>query len=196
MTEKEKAMAGYLYDANYDKSLVQERMNCKDLCHQFNLCMPSDIEKQQELLQKIIGKVHGSFTITAPFWCDYGYNIEIGDNFYTNHNCVILDGAKVTFGNNIFIAPNCCFSTAGHPLDAEQRNQGLEIALPITVGDNVWIGADVTILPGVSIGNNTIIGAGSIVNKDIPAGVIAVGNPCKPIRKITEKDRYKYKKVD
>ena len=139
-----------------------------------------------------MGKTGQRFCITAPFWCDYGCNIEIGENFYTNHNCVILDGAKVTFGDNVFVAPNCTFSTAGHPLDAEQRNQGLEYAYPITVGDNVWFGASVTVLPGVTIGSNVVIGAGSVVNRDIPDGVVAVGNPCRVLRKITEEDKKKY----
>lgn len=130
--------------------------------------------------------------ITAPFYCDYGSNITIGNNFYTNHNCTILDGAKVTFSDNVFIAPNVVFSTAGHAIDAGQRAKGLEIALPITVGDNVWIGANISVLPGVSIGSNTIIGAGSVVNKDIPDGVIAAGVPCRVIRRITENDRQKY----
>ena len=104
----------------------------------------------------------------------------------------ILDGAKVTFGDNVFIAPNCVFSTSGHAIDSEQRGRGLEIAWPITVGDNVWIGANVSVLPGVTIGSDTIIGAGSVVNRDIPSGVIAAGNPCKVIRKITEADKQKY----
>lgn len=107
--------------------------------------------------------------IEQPFYCDYGYNIEIGENFYSNVNCVILDGAKVTFGDNVFVAPNCGFYTAGHALDAEQRIQGLEYAYPITIGNNVWIGAQVCVLPGVTIGDNTIIGAGSVVTKSIPA---------------------------
>lgn len=192
MTEREKAAAGYLYNANYDQMLLAERNACKDLCFEFNSCRPSDIEEQQRILKKIIGKIKGAFTITAPFWCDYGYNISIGENFYTNHNCIILDGAKVAFGDNVFIAPNCCFSTAGHPLDVEQRNQGLEIALPITVGNNVWIGAGVIVLPGVTIGDNTIIGAGSVVNKDIPSGVVAAGNPCRVIRAISEQDKRRY----
>ena len=110
----------------------------------------------------------------------------------SDNNVTILDGAKVTFGDNVFIAPNCVFSTAGHAIDSEQRTSGLEIALPITVGDNVWIGTNVSVLPGVTIGKNTIIGAGSVVNKDIPDGVIAVGNPCKVIREITEEDKKKY----
>ena len=143
-------------------------------------------------MKKILGKMEGMPVITAPFYCDYGINTSVGRNFYTNHNVTILDCTKVTFGDNVFIAPNCVFSTAGHAIDSEQRGRGLEIALPITVGDNVWIGANVTVLPGVTIGSNTLIGAGSVVNKDIPEGVIAVGNPCKVMRKITEEDKKKY----
>ncbi|MDE6195635.1 MAG: sugar O-acetyltransferase [Erysipelotrichaceae bacterium] len=192
MNEWDKAQKGYLYDANYDMEIIKRRTKCADLCYEFNQCKPSDIEKQREIIKNIIGCIKGNFVITAPFYCDYGSNITIGNNFYTNHNCTILDGAKVTFGDNVFIAPNCVFSTAGHPIDSSQRIQGLEIALPITVGDNVWIGANVSVLPGVSIGNNTIIGAGSVVNKDIPEGVIAAGVPCKVIRKITKDDKQKY----
>lgn len=150
------------------------------------------LKGKKELLSRILGHIGENITITAPFYCDYGFNIYVGDNFYTNHNVTILDGAKVTFGNNVFIAPNCVFSTAGHAIDSEQRNRGLEIALPITIGDSVWIGANVSVLPGVTIGSNTIIGAGSVVNKDIPEGVIAVGNPCKVLRKITAADKEKY----
>ncbi len=192
MTEWEKAQVGYLYDANYDEALVKQREACADLCYEFNNCRPSDTDKQKELLHRIIGNIKGEIVVTAPFYADYGCNISVGDNFYTNHNVTILDGAKVTFGDNVFIAPNCVFSTAGHPLDVEQRNKGLEIALPITVGDNVWIGTNVSVLPGVKIGSNTVIGAGSTVNKDIPDGVIAAGNPCKVIRKITDEDKKKY----
>ena len=192
MTEREKAQKGYLYDANYDQQIIEERTRCADLCYEFNQCRPSDTNKQKELLTKILGNMKENPVITAPFYCDYGFNISIGKNFYTNHNVTILDGAKVTFGDNVFIAPNCVFSTAGHAIDSEQRNRGLEIALPITVGDNVWIGTNVSVLPGVTIGSNTIIGAGSVVNKNIPEGVIAAGNPCKVIRKITEEDKKKY----
>lgn len=192
MTEWEKAQQGYLYDANYDKEIVEERTRCADLCYEFNLCRPSDTAKQQELLNRMLGSIKGNPVITAPFYCDYGFNITIGENFYTNHNVTILDGAKVTFGDNVFIAPNCVFSTAGHAIDSEQRAKGLEIARSITVGNNVWIGANVLVLPGVTIGSSSIIGAGSVVNKDIPEGVIAAGNPCKVIRKITEEDKKKY----
>ncbi|MCL2217874.1 MAG: sugar O-acetyltransferase [Defluviitaleaceae bacterium] len=180
MTEKEKMLAGMLYNAN-DQDLVTERLQCMDLCHEHNLLLPSSIERKREIIIKLLGKTKGSFTITAPFWCDYGYNIEIGENFYTNYNCVILDAAKVTFGDNVFIAPNCGFYTAGHPLDSERRNQSLEYAYPITIGDNVWFGGGVQVLPGVTVGNNSVIGSGSVVTKDIPSGVVAVGNPCKII---------------
>lgn len=196
MKEREKAQQGYLYDANYDKEIVEERTRCADLCYEFNLCRPSDTAKQQELLNRMLGSIKGNPVITAPFYCDYGFNITIGENFYTNHNVTILDGAKVTFGDNVFIAPNCVFSTAGHAIDSEQRAKGLEIARPITVGNNVWIGANVSVLPGVTIGSSSIIGAGSVVNKDIPEGVIAAGNPCKVIRKITEEDKKKYPVFD
>lgn len=196
MKEWEKAQQGYLYDANYDKEIVEERTRCADLCYEFNLCRPSDTAKQQELLNRMLGSIKGNPVITAPFYCDYGFNITIGENFYTNHNVTILDGAKVTFGDNVFIAPNCVFSTAGHAIDSEQRAKGLEIARPITVGNNVWIGANVSVLPGVTIGSSSIIGAGSVVNKDIPEGVIAAGNPCKVIRKITEEDKKKYPVFD
>lgn len=192
MTEGEKMRRGLLYDANNDPELLAERALCKDLCFAYNQLPPSRTEEQEALIRRLLGRTRERFCVTAPFWCDYGRNIEIGENFYTNHNCVILDGAKVTFGDNVFIAPNCVFSTAGHPLDAGQRNRGLEYAYPITVGDNVWFGASVTVLPGVRIGSNTVIGAGSVVNRDIPDGVVAVGNPCRVLRPITGEDRKKY----
>ncbi len=184
MKEKEKAKAGQLYNPNTDKEISFEIIQCKDLCHQYNQLLPSQYKEREALIGKLLGKTGGKFTIVSPFWCDYGYNIEIGDHFYANHNCVILDGAKVKFGSNVFIAPNCCFTTASHPLEVEKRNEGLEYAYPITIGNNVWIGAGVTVLAGVTIGDNTVIGAGSLVNKDIPKDVVAVGNPCKVLRKI------------
>lgn len=184
MSEKEKCRRGELYDANYDKELIAERQRCKDLCFEYNHLRPSELKQREELMGKLLGKTGRQFLIEQPFYCDYGYNIEIGENFYTNVNCVILDGAKVSFGDNVFIAPNCGFYTAGHPFDVEQRNNGLEYARPITVGNNVWIGANVSVLPGVTIGDNCVIGAGSVVTKDIPAGSLAVGNPCRVIRKL------------
>ena len=191
MTEKEKMMKQMLYDANYDKELENERDKAKDLCFQFNHLLPSNKKEQQILMEKLLGKTNGVFCIIAPFWCDYGYNIEIGKYFFANHNTVILDAAKVIFGDNVFVAPNCGFYTAGHPIDAERRNRGLEYAYPITVGDNVRIGAGVHVMPGVTIGSNVVLGGGSVVVKDIPSNSVAVGNPCKVIRSITEEDKKK-----
>ena len=209
-----KAKAGKLYDANYDAELIREREACADKTYELNQLRPSRTAEREALIRSLFGKTQKNFTIVSPFYCDYGYNIEIGENFFANMNCVILDGAKVTFGDkenffanmncvildgakvtfgdNVFIAPNCGFYTAGHPLDAERRNKGLEYAYPITVGDNVWIGANVSVLPGVSIGDNSVIGAGSVVTRSIPANVLAAGNPCRVIREITEEDKKKY----
>lgn len=192
-SEKEKAQAGKLYDANYDVELLAERVACKQKCYEFNNLSPQQIKERENIIKDLLNKTKHTFTIEPPFYCDYGYNIEIGENFFMNMNCVILDEAKVRFGDNVFIAPNCGFYTAGHPLDAEQRNKGLEYAYPITIGNNVWIGGHVCVLPGVTIGDNAVIGAGSIVTKDIPANSLAVGNPCKIIRSISESDKHKYK---
>lgn len=196
MTEKEKRDRGFLYNANYDAEIIAEINRCNDLCHAFNGLKPSERDAQREMLQQIFGSVGEHIAVNTPFWCDYGYNITVGDYFFANHNCQILDGAKVTFGDHVFIAPNCTFTTAEHALDAEQRNEGLEVALPITVGNNVWIGAGVIVLGGVHIGDNTVIGAGSVVTKDIPSGVIACGVPCKPVRVVTEADRNRYPRYE
>ena len=184
MTEKEKMLAGEIYNANYDEELIKERIEVKDKCFEYNNIKPSNIEGRTKLLKEILGKYEETFYIEQPFICDYGYNIEIGKNFYANHNLVILDGNKVEFGDNVFVAPNCAFYTAGHPLDYKERNKGLEYAKPIKVGNNVWIGGNVTVLLGVSIGDNVVIGAGSVVTKDIPSNVIAVGNHCRVIKEI------------
>lgn len=183
-TEKEKMLQGLLYDANYDESLKAERIKCKVLCQKYNNLQYDNFEEKNSILKQILGKTKNSFLIEPNFYCDYGYNIEIGENFYSNHNLVILDPAKVIFGDNVFIGPNCGFYTASHPLEAEERNKGIEMAKPIKVGNNVWFGGSVTVLPGVTIGDNCVVGAGSVVVKDIPANSVAVGNPCKLIRTI------------
>lgn len=186
MTEKEKCRLGLLYDANYDKELLADRGRVKERLYDYNRLRPSQQEERTQLLKSILGKTGNNLIMEPPFACDYGYNIEVGENFYANVNLVILDGAKVTIGDNAFIAPNVGIYTAGHPLDAKQRNQGLEYARPVTIGHNVWIGAGVSILPGVTIGDNAVIGAGSVVTKDIPASVLAVGNPCRVVREIDQ----------
>lgn len=184
MNEKEKMLKGFLYDANYDKSLIEERNKCKILCSKYNNLPYENFKERKDVLKKIIGKFKENFTIEPYFWCDYGYNIEIGENFYSNHNLVILDPAKVKFGNNVFIGPNCGFYTAGHPLEVDIRNKGLEYAKEINVGDNVWFGGNVCVMPGVNIGSNSTIAAGSVVVKDIAPNSIAAGVPCRAIKKI------------
>lgn len=193
MTEKEKIGLGILYDANYDQQLIAEREAAAELCYELNHLRPSQTDRADALLTRLLGKRGRNCMILPDFWCDYGYNIEVGENFFANHGCVMLDGARIKFGDNVFIAPQCGFHTAGHPLDVERRNRGLEYALPITVGDNVWIGAGVQVMPGVTIGSDTVIAGGSVVVKDIPSGVLAAGNPCRVIRELSDTDRLKYK---
>lgn len=191
MTEKEKMEKLKLYNANKDKELLYMRMDCKSLCQEYNNTPVKDLEKRDELMKKIIKNIGDDFFIEPDFWCDFGYRITIGDNFYANHNLIILDAGGVSFGNNVMIGPNCGFHTSGHPIDFERRNEGLEYAYPIKVGNNVWFGAGVQVMPGVTIGDNVVVGSGSIVTKDIPENSVAAGNPCKVLRKITEEDKLK-----
>lgn len=182
MTEKEKMLAGKLYDSS-DKQLVDELIKAKKLCNQYNNLDVEDIEKGNKIIKQLFSKTGKNFMIMPNFYCDYGFNIEIGENFYSNHNLVILDANKVTFGNNVKIGPNCGFYTSGHPMDKETRRT-VEFAKPIKIGNDVWIGGNVCVMPGVTIGDNAVIGAGSVVTKDIPSNVVAVGNPCKVIKEI------------
>lgn len=177
LTEKEKMLSGELYNAS-DSELIKDRSIAKDICFAYNNLTPSEVFRRREIIKTLFGKIGVEFLIEQNFWCDYGYNIVCGENFYINHNCVILDCAKVEFGNNVWIGPNCGFYTAGHPTEIDLRNEGLEYAKPISVGNNVWIGGNVIVLPGVSIGSNVTIGAGSVVTHDIPSNTIAYGNPC------------------
>ena len=192
-TEKEKMISGLAYNA-FDTELFQERQRAKEMIFDYNAMRPKEIKKRNGILKTLFGKTSGRFFIEPPFRCDYGYNIEIGENFYANYNLIILDCAKVSIGNNVLIAPNVGIYTAGHPVHPDVRNEEYEHALPITIGNNVWIGGNVVINPGVSIGDNTVIGSGSVVTKNIPQDVVAVGNPCKVLRKITEKDKMGYYK--
>ena len=192
MTEKPIVPVGCFFKGSYNPAYEKEIEKGKDKCYRYNLLHPNDRAAQRALLGELFGKTGEEITVMPPFWCDYGYNIEVGERFYANHNTVIQDGAKVIFGNDVFIGPNCCFTTAEHALDPEMRREGVEIAKPITIGNNVWIGAGSVILAGASVGDNSVIGAGSVVKKPIPSGVVAVGVPCRPIRKITEQDRRAY----
>lgn len=177
---------GKLYDANFDERIVKARQISQELCHRFNQLSPSQEAERDELLTELLGKKGEGVVIVAPFYCDYGTNVEIGDRSFLNTGCVILDGAKVKIGHDVFVAPNCGFYTASHPLAVAPRVKGLEYAHPITIGDNVWIGGNVTILPGVTIGEGAVIGAGSVVTKDIPPYALAYGNPCRVVRIINQ----------
>lgn len=188
MTEKEKMKLGLWYDANFDKELVEERLVAEDLCFELNNIRPKETEKRNAILQELIPDLGENCTILSPFITDYGCYSHIGHDTFINHNAYLMDGGGITIGHHCFIGPNCGMYTAIHPTLAKERNKGLEKALPIVIGDNCWIGADVTILPGVTIGSNSIIGAKSVVTKDIPDNVIAVGNPCRVLRPITEDD--------
>ncbi|CEP64008.1 acetyltransferase LALA0_S10e00144g [Lachancea lanzarotensis] len=188
MSQTERIIPGKLYNPN-DEVYVQGRKKAKSRIHEFNNVHPDNEELRENLMRSLFGSCAGSFLIEQPFYCDYGSNIHIGDNMYSNHNLTILDVVDVRIGNNVFFGPNVGLYTAGHPLDAQRRIDGLEFALPITIEDNVWIGGSVTVLPGVTIGKNSVIAAGGVVVKDIPEGVVAVGNPCKVLREINERDK-------
>ncbi|MEH7177097.1 sugar O-acetyltransferase [Neobacillus vireti] len=188
MSEKDK-MLNQEYYISWDKELVEERERAKDLLFEFNNFKPSKRYERNQIIQKLFHSIGENAWIESPFNCDYGYNITVGDNFYANTNCTILDCAKVTIGNNVLIGPNVSLYTPNHAVNADERKEGYERSLPINIGDNVWISGSVTIVPGVTIGDNTIIGAGSVVTKDIPANVIAAGVPCRVIRSITDGDK-------
>ncbi|WP_066872051.1 sugar O-acetyltransferase [Clostridium mediterraneense] len=190
-TEKQKMLDGDLY-FSFGEELFNERQFAKEIIFDFNNLRPQEVEKRNELLKKLLGSYGEKFFIEPPFRCDYGYNISIGENFYSNYNLVILDCARVTIGDNVLIGPNVNLFAAGHPVDVDLRLKEFEYAFPINIGNNVWIGGGVTINAGVNIGDGTVIASGSVVTKDIPANVVAGGNPCKVIRKIDENDKRRY----
>ena len=181
-----------------DEAVFEQQKKCRQILQKLNFMDRSDFDGIAEVVKELLGKSEGAF-INPPFYCDYGFNIEIGKRFFANYNCTILDVAKVKIGDNCLFGPNVSLFTAGHPVHPDTRNSGYEYGKEITVGDNVWIGGNTVVCPGVNIGNNVVIGAGSVVTKDIPEWSIAAGNPCKVIRKITEEDRrklYKDEEID
>lgn len=188
MSEKEKMHKGEYY-LGWDKELTEEREKAKNLLFQFNNLRPALRTEGEKIIRELFGKAGDNCWIEPPFFCDYGYNITVGDNFYANTNCCILDCAKVALGNNVLLGPNVGIYTPEHAFDSEERAKGYERALPVEIGDNVWICGGVTIRGGVKIGSNSIIGAGSVVIRDIPDNVVAAGNPARVIRKITAQDR-------
>ena len=198
MNQKERMLAGLPYKAWLD-GLAEERLENKKRIYKYNNLPPEAEKEQEELIKEILGKTGENVHIEAPFHCDYGYNIEVGENFFANYNLTVLDVGKVRIGKNAQIAPNVSIYTAGHPIHPESRNSGYEYGIEVTIGDNVWIGGNVCIMPGVTVGDNVVIGAGSVVTKDIPDSVIAVGNPCRVVRAITDDDRdfyYRDRRVD
>ncbi len=184
MTEKEKMLAGEVYCA-IDPQLLKELAEAREVIHDYNLLRPSENKKKLELLKRLLGHIgDDKVIINQPFRCDYGKQISIGKCFFANFNFTILDEAPVTIGDECFVGPNVSIYTACHSTDPVERNTRQEWAKPVTIGNNVWIGGSVTILPGVSIGDNVSIGAGSVVVNDIPSNTIAVGNPCKVIKQL------------
>lgn len=191
MNQKERMLAGLPYKAWLD-GLEKDRMQCRKKLYEFNLLSPDDRALIPQKLKALLGKTGENLLIEAPFYCDYGWNIEVGENFFANYHLTILDEGKVTIGKNVQIAPNVSIYTAGHPIHPDSRNSGYEYGIPVAIGDNVWIGGNAVIMPGVVIGSNTVIGAGSVVTKNIPDWSVAAGNPCRVIRQITEEDRPYY----
>ncbi|MGY6773035.1 sugar O-acetyltransferase [Gallibacterium sp. ZY190522] len=194
LTEKEKMLAE-LPHFPYDPELIRLRQQAKQILFQLNYQL-SPIDPQRKiLLKRLLGKSGDNLHINSPFFCDYGFNIEVGNNFFANYQCTILDSGKVSIGDNVMFAPNVSLYTVGHPLHYQQRNQGYEQAKAIIIKDNVWIGGNCVILGGVTIGENSVIGAGSVVTKSIPANSLAFGNPCRVIREINDQDRKQYQQL-
>ncbi len=174
-----------------DEEVFEEQKRARKLTQELNTADRTDFETIRGIVKELLGKSEGAF-INPPFYCDYGSHIEVGKNFFANYNCTILDVAKVIIGDNCQMAPNVAIYTAGHPVHPDTRNTAYEYGIEVTIGDNVWIGGNTVICPGVHIGSNTVIGAGSVVTKDIPDWVIAAGNPCRVLREITDADRRYY----
>ena len=191
MNQKERMLANLPYQAWKD-GLAEERRACQEKLYVYNNLPPERWEERQTLLKDLLGKTGERVTILPPFRCDYGWNIEVGENFEANYNLTVLDVGRVRIGCNVLIAPNVGIYTAGHPIHPACRATGYEYGIDVEIGDDVWIGGGVTILPGVHIGSGSVIGGGSVVTRDIPPMVVAVGNPCRVLRPITEEDRKYY----
>jgi len=191
MTMREKMLSGNLYNLNElynpeNKDVLTDKIKMRKLIEQFNRSTYNEEELRVSILKELFAKTGENIFIEPPFFCDLGCNISVGENFYANFNCVILDVGRVEIGRNVFLAPNVNIYTACHPIDAKIRAEKWEFTKPVKIGDDVWIGGNSVINPGVEIGSNVVIGSGSVVVKNIPSGVVAVGNPCKVIREITE----------
>lgn len=185
MTEREKMYQNRPYLD--DNELRQQYYKCQKLLYKFNQCKQTQKKQRVHIIKKILGKTGKKISVNTPFRCDYGYRIEVGENFFANYGLTVLDSGKVVIGNDVLIGPNTSIYAAGHPINAEKRREGYNVGTDIHIGNDVWIGGNSVIL--ANIGDGTVIGAGSVVCKDIPDGVVAAGNPCKVIRKITEKDK-------
>ena len=188
MTEKEKMLSGKLFYPA-DEELAAFRKRARNLCQQYNQTTEDDKLLRQKIIAELFGKVGKHCCVHPSFHCDYGFNIKVGDHFYANYDCIILDIGEVIIGDNVMLGPRVCLYTAGHPLDADVRATGIEFGKSIIIENNVWIGGSCVINPGVHIGENSIIGAGAVVVKDIPANVVAVGNPCRVLRRLSGDDR-------
>lgn len=182
MTEKEKMLKGLSYSSS-DPALKKERLYAKSLCHQFNMHDPTELEERMAILQKLLS-IKDSAHIEPNFFCDYGYNIKIGANFYANHNLTILDVCAVSIGDNVMFGPHVMVATGTHPIDPIERRKD-EYGAPITIGNDVWLGGNVSVLPGVNIGNQCVIGASSVVTQNIPDNSVAYGNPCRVMKSIS-----------
>ena len=174
-----------------DDDVCEEMIKCRKILQKLNFMDRSDFDGISDVLKELFGSSDDAF-VNSPFFCDYGSHIHVGKNFFANYNCTIIDVAPVIIGENCQLAPNVAIYTAGHPVHPAARNTAYEYGISVTIGNNVWVGGNSVILPGVHIGDNSVIGAGSVVTKDIPACCVAAGNPCRVIRKITEADRETY----
>ena len=195
MTEQDKCEAGLLYNPNTTDEMKTHRFKIQDAICEYNKLKPSQVKERRDFLAGIFGKIGEKCNILPPFRCDYGFHIEVGENFFANYNFIVLDGNYVRIGDNVWIAPNVGIYAAGHPLDVEDRIAGEEYAFPVTIEDNVWIGGGVSIIGGVTIGKNAVVAAGSVVIRDVPPDTLVAGNPAKVVRKITAEDKLKYRRA-